>query len=37
MTAFLVSLGSSWLYAQIGQLIGKPPGIEIRSDSEKKQ
>ncbi len=36
MTAFLVS-GQFLLYAQIGQLIGKPPGIEIRSDSEKKQ
>ncbi|PWZ02564.1 mitochondrial carrier [Testicularia cyperi] len=36
MTAFLVS-GQFLLYAQVGQLIGKPPGIEIRSDSEKKQ
>ncbi|KIS72033.1 uncharacterized protein UMAG_00455 [Mycosarcoma maydis] len=36
MTAFLVS-GQFLLYAQIGQLIGKPPGIEIRSDSEKQQ
>ncbi|CCF54205.1 hypothetical protein NDA11_001443 [Ustilago hordei] len=36
MTAFLVS-GQFLLYAQVGQLLGKPPGIEIRSDAEKKQ
>lgn len=36
MTAFLIS-GQFLLYAQIGELLGKPPGIEIRSDSEKKQ
>ncbi|SPO21048.1 related to MIR1 - Phosphate transporter of the mitochondrial carrier (MCF) family [Ustilago trichophora] len=35
MTAFLIS-GQFLLYDQVGQLIGKPPGIEIRSDSEKK-
>lgn len=36
MTAFLVS-GQFLIYAQVGQAIGKPPGIEIRSDNEKKQ
>ncbi len=35
MTAFLVS-GQFLLYAQVGQAIGKPPGIEIRSDAEKQ-
>lgn len=36
MTAFLVS-SQFLLYNQVGQAIGKPPGIEIRSETEKEQ
>lgn len=35
MTAFLVS-GQFILFEQVGQLIGKPPGVTIRTDSEKE-